>query len=103
MYYRNTCLTIVLALTTFCGAASAASMKFDIPAQPASSALMTFSKQAHVEVVFSADDLTPVQTPAVKGDLEPEQALSMLLKDSGFAASRNSGGKYVVTRDQPKP
>jgi len=43
----------------FCfGGASvfAASMKFEIPAQLAPPALMAFSKQARVEVVFSPDD-----------------------------------------------
>jgi outer membrane receptor protein involved in Fe transport len=102
MQFRQVCLTLILALTTFSAAATAAPVKFDIPAQPAASALMAFSKQARVEVVFSPDDLKSVQTPAVRGELEPEEALAVLLKDSGFAAIRNDGGKFVVTREKPR-
>jgi outer membrane receptor protein involved in Fe transport len=103
MQFRQVCLTLVLALTTICAAATAAPVKFDIPAQPAPAALMTFAKQARAEVVFSADDLKTVQTPAVQGELEPEEALALLLKDSGFTASRNSGGKFVVAREKHAP
>lgn len=76
----------------------AAPVKFDIPAQPAPEALMAFSKQARVEVVFSSDDLAPVRANEVKGDFEVDEALARLLKDTGFTHRRSGGGKFVVAR-----
>ncbi|MDB6113245.1 MAG: hypothetical protein JWQ62_190 [Lacunisphaera sp.] len=84
----------------FLGALSAAAapVKFEIPAQLAPPALMAFSRQARVEVVFSADDLKRVRTNEVIGEFEPEAALGRLLQGTGFAAQRNSGGKFVVAQ-----
>lgn len=76
-------------------------MKFEIPAQPAAAALMVFSKQARVEVVFSPDDLKAVRANEVMGEYEPEAALGRLLKDTGFTAQRNGGGKFVVKAAPP--
>jgi outer membrane receptor protein involved in Fe transport len=87
-----------LALAILPLAASATPAKFDIPAGTAPAALMAFSKQARQEIVFSADALKQVRTAAVKGDYEPDQALSLLLRDTGFVATRGGDGKYVVTR-----
>jgi len=84
----------LLALVT---PAAAAPVKFEIPAQPAPAALMEFSRQARVEVVFSADDLKSIRANEVVGEFEPEAALGLLLKDTGFNSRRNGGGKFVVT------
>ncbi len=87
---------IILFSTGFL--AVAAPVRFKIPAQPAPAALMEFSSQAQAEVVYSADDLKSVRANEVMGEYEPEEALGMLLRDTGYTARRNSGGKFVVTR-----
>lgn len=89
---------LVLVVLAAVGHGLAAPIKFEIPAQAAPDAIMLFSKQARVEVVFSVDDLRSVQTPEVRGELEPEEALSRLLKASGFTGRRNGGGKFVIGR-----
>lgn len=58
---------------------------------------MAFSKQARVEVVYSSDDLRSVRANAVMGEFEPEAALGLLLRDTGYTSRRNGGGKFVVT------
>ncbi len=78
--------------------ALAAPVEFDIPAQPAPAALLAFSKQARVDVLFSYDELNAVPANAVHGALEPEDALNRLLRNTGFAARRTLLGKFVVTR-----
>lgn len=75
----------------------ASPLKFAIPAQPADAALLTFSKQAAVEVLFSYDELHQVQSEPVEGWFETEAALAHLLQHTGFLARRNGKGKYVVT------
>ena len=89
---------LLLSLLGFLSiAAQAAPIKFAIPAQPADAALLAFSKQAEVDVLFSYDELHPVQSEAVEGWFETEAALSHLLQNTGFIARRNGKGKYVVT------
>jgi len=73
---------------------------FNVAPQPAAQALLEFSQQAHVEVLFAFDDLAKVQSTALNGAFEPEEALSRLLRGTGFYARRNRG-KYVVTRLAP--
>lgn len=77
--------------------ALAAPVDFVLPAQPADEALLAFSQQAHLEVLFSFDDLHPVTSTAVRGRYEPAEALVRLLDGTGFTARRNDRGKFVVT------
>ncbi len=77
--------------------AGAAPVDFDVPAQPASEALLAFSKQARIEVLFSYDELSRVNSTAIHGNLEPTDAISRLLQGSGFSARPNGAGKFVVT------
>lgn len=66
--------------------------------QPAADALLAFSQQAGIEVLFPFDDLSKARSTEVQGRYEPEDALNRLLRDTGFAARRNGTGKFVVTR-----
>ncbi len=77
--------------------ARAAPVDFALPAQPAANALLAFSKQAKIEVLFSFDELRKVQSNAVTGFYEPENALVHLLGDTGFTIRRDHKGKFVVT------
>src|SRR4051812_20983719 len=76
--------------------AKAAPVEFDLPAQSAANALLAFSSQAKIEVLFSFDELRNVQSVAVVGPFEPESALIHLLGKSGFVVKRNRNGKFVV-------
>jgi|GEM_PF-518803 len=78
--------------------ACAAPVAFDIPAQPASDALLAFSQQARVDVLFPSDDLRQVRSSAVHGRLEPDAALTRLLQPTGFHARRTAQGTFVVAR-----
>lgn len=80
--------------------ALAASVEFNIPAQTANQALLAFSRQAQVEVLFSFDELRVISTNELKGNYEPEQALAILLRNTGYLARRNARGKFVVARNQ---
>lgn len=90
---RWLCLSALLPLM-----ALAEPVEFDLPAQSAGDALLAFSKQAKIEVLFSSDELRLTQSVAVTGTHEPDEALSRLLLGTGFAARQNRKGKFVVTR-----
>ncbi len=57
---------------------------------------MAFCKQAKVELLFSFAELHRTLSTAVKGRLEPEEALNRLLQGTGYSAVRNARGKFVV-------
>ncbi|MFZ5496129.1 MAG: TonB-dependent receptor domain-containing protein [Verrucomicrobiota bacterium] len=78
--------------------AAAAIVRVDVPAQPAAAALLEFSRQSGIEVLFPHDELQGATTAGVRGSFEPGEALDRLLRDTGFAARQNQPGKFVVTR-----
>lgn len=82
-------------------AARAAPVEFNLAAQPAHTALLAFSKQTQIDVLFSFDELRKVQSQAVRGRFEPEAALALLLEGTGFAAQPIGKGKFVVRAHQP--
>ncbi len=71
-------------------------VEFNLPAQPAAEALLAFSKQTKLEVLFSYDELRKVQSNPVTGAFEPEDALVRLLGGTGFTTLRNARGKFVI-------
>lgn len=92
----------VFAVTgLFCPAARAEPLNFNLPAQRADTALLEFSKQANLEILFSSTALRKVNSTAVVGRFEPEEALKELLRDTGFIARRDPRGKFIVTLAPP--
>ncbi len=73
-------------------------LDFNLPAQPAADALLAFTRQAQVELIFSFAELREVQSTEVVGRYEPVDALSRLLRGTGFIARRNDKGKFAITR-----
>jgi len=72
-------------------------IEFNIPAQPAPDALLAFSKQARVEVLFPFGDLASVRSQTVVGRFPVETAIAHLLHGTGFAPRRSGPGRFVVT------
>jgi len=85
-----------------CALAFAAPVALDVPAQSAPGALLEFSRQSGIEVLFPHDGLRAVSAPGLHGVFEPEDALDRLLAGTGFSARRNTSGKFIVTRIPPK-
>lgn len=79
------------------GLARAKVVEFNLPAQPADRALLAFSRQAKVELLFPFDELHKVESAEVTGRHEPEEALRRLLEGTGFTAQPDGHGKFVVT------
>jgi len=77
-------------------AARAKPVEFTLPAEATDDALMAFSRQAGVEILFSFDALHGKRSAPVTGLMEPEEALALLLKGTGFEAQPSGKGRYVV-------
>jgi len=78
-------------------AAPAEPVDFNVPAESAADALLAFSRQAKVDVLFPYDDLSRARSAAVSGRFEPLAALAGLLQGTGFVGRRNAQGKFVIT------
>jgi hypothetical protein len=99
MKYIKLRFSITLVLWSLSAKLLAVPAKFNINAQPAPAALMSFSKQAALEVIFSPSNLAKVKTNEVIGRFEPDDALLLLLRGTGFNFQSNAGGKFVITSD----
>lgn len=82
---------------------SAKPVHLDVPAQPLANALLAFSQQAKVEVLFSSNEVRDAQSSPVHGKHHPEEGLRLLLAGTGFTSRRTPAGKYVVTAVPPAP
>jgi outer membrane receptor protein involved in Fe transport len=87
---------LLLVSCLFPALALAEPIDFRLPAQSAADALLAFSQQARIEIIFSFDDLNRVRSNETVGRYEPEVALSRLLQGTGFSARRDERGKFVV-------
>lgn len=76
---------------------SSGPVEFDLPAQAASDALIAFSKQTKIQVLFPFDALRKVQSRPVTGRFEPTEALMRLLQGTGFKARATGPDRFIVS------
>lgn len=74
-------------------------IEFDIAAQPLSSALSEFARQAQVNALYYSEDLRRLSSPQLRGSYTRQQALDLLLARSGYNG-RISGGNLVLVEEQ---
>lgn len=86
----------LIALSTAVGTAHAESQAFDIEAQSLDKALLIFNEQSGVTVAAPRDLVQGKLAPAVQGEMEPEQALEMIISSSGLALNRLEVGAYTI-------
>ncbi|QGZ93529.1 TonB-dependent receptor [Terricaulis silvestris] len=85
-------------------ASEAAQVHFNIAAQPLTSALMEFSRQARVTVVAPSDLVRGRQSAGVVGEMSPDAALARLISGSGLRVQRTSdGGLGLIAENDASP
>ncbi len=62
----------------------AGNISFSIKAQPLRSALIDFSKQSGIQLIYVADERSSPDSPGLAGNFTIRQALAILLRNSGF-------------------
>ena len=65
-------------------AAQAVTIHFDIPAETVAKALIDFSKQANIQILYPYDVAVQRDLPALKGDMTLEEALQTILANTGL-------------------
>jgi outer membrane receptor protein involved in Fe transport len=92
--------SMLCAAPTFADGVLAREVQFDIPRQPLEDALLSFSKQAGVQLLVDSRALEGMQTDGVSGRFVARDALSRLLRSTGLEA--NSLGETVRVRLREK-
>lgn len=77
-------------------AREASSIDVSIDAQPLSTALMQFGRQSGLQVAFNPAEVKSKRAQAVRGQLDAERALTILLGESGLVARRISANALVI-------
>ena len=97
-------LAVAVALG-FAACAWAAEVRqvFDVPAGDAAVALKQIAKQAGQQVVFPAQDVKGVQTPAVKGEYSLQVALALLLANTGLDVAFDQGSGTIAVSRAARP
>lgn len=103
MALKNISLGVLLASVSVvaipaASAQSAASRqaRFDVPAGDLATALRSFSRQARIEVIFSAANLRGRRTAGVTGLLPAREALARIVRGSGAEIVTDASGAYLV-------
>lgn len=95
-----------------CGAAAAVCVgaqahaqarRFDIPAQPAVTAIPEFALQAQVQVIAPARDLAGVNTLAVSGEMDVRAALRQMISGTPLRIARDEGAIITLRSSARAP
>ena len=79
-------------------AAAARTVSFSIPAGPLSAAMVSFSRQAGLQVSYMPDTASGVQTSGVMGTLTVADALTRLLAGTGLSYSFANASSVTISR-----
>ena len=94
---------IALALIT-AHAAEDAKRSYNLPSGDAAVALRQFAETSGKEVLFAAETMRGVRTPALRGDFTPHEAMTALLAGTGLVATPDAKtGALAVRRATPPP
>lgn len=101
---RLACVAAMLALNLAPTTARAAAMRsVDLPAQPLSTALLVLSRQTGTIIIAPAALVRGRAAPAVRGRLEPAEAVRRLLRGSGLDLSISADGVISIRAAPPPP
>lgn len=74
---------------------------FDIPAEGLGDALRTFGQITDQQIIFSEDAVRGKRSPRLLGSFTVEQALRLLLAETGLMIRRTSSGVIYIEGGSP--
>jgi len=90
---------LITSAAIVCGVTGAFAAEFNIPAGDLKSALDSYMSQTGVELIYPEDQMGGSRTKGVAGALAPEDALTRILKGTGFSM-RHESGAIAIVRDR---
>jgi hypothetical protein len=95
-YQTLVCLALMMVAAPVAVHADAATMRFDIKAQPLSEALMAFGAQTGAIVMASSELTTGKISKPVIGQLTCQDALTRMLQGTGLKFETNANGTFLI-------
>lgn len=92
---------LALPAAAWAQALDASMHNFDIPPQPLSSALMSFSDQSGLQLTVSQQLVESLSTAGVSGSYSADEALRRLLAGSGLSYTAIDEGTVAISRPKP--
>src|SRR5688572_15516807 len=90
-------LGALLAATAF---AAEPRKNYDLPSAPAEQALKRFAEESGRDTLFAADIIRGIRTSPVRGEYTAEEALQLMLADTGLVVARDvKTGAFAVRRE----
>jgi iron complex outermembrane receptor protein len=101
---RLACLATTLVMSLAPSAVQAAAARpIDVPSQPLATALLSLSRQTGTIIIAPAGLVRGRTAPAVRGRLEPAEAVRRLLRGSGLELSVSADGVVSIKAAAPPP
>lgn len=95
--YKNVLLASAIAATLAAAPqAYAQQRKFEVPAQPAVTAIPELARQAQVQIIAPAGSLEGINTPAIAGDMDARAALRTLLAGTGLTIKSDESNVILL-------
>jgi iron complex outermembrane receptor protein len=97
----NRCKNVLLASAVAAALATAPhanaqQRRFEVPAQPAVTAIPELARQAQVQIIAPAGSLEGIDTPAIAGDMDARDALRLLLQGTGLTIKSDEGNVILL-------
>lgn len=92
-------LTAPLTTAVYAGAQVTQQVSYNMPAGPLEQSLNQFSRLSGITLSYPPSLVQSQQAPALVGEYAPEQALAILLKDTGLEAVADNGGYRLVSNN----
>jgi outer membrane receptor protein involved in Fe transport len=98
-YWKLACHVFLIAACCCVNAAGTEAQKYtlDIPAADAGTGLNRFARQTNIPLLYRQEDLQDIRTNSVQGEYSIDEALEILLKDSGIRGAINQSGVLAIT------
>jgi iron complex outermembrane receptor protein len=91
-------LSSAVSMLAFCLAAQAQTRDIHIAAGDLKTALDAWSAQSGVQVLYSVNDIQGISTKGATGTLSPDEALAILLANSGLLVRHDGASAVVIFR-----
>ncbi|MBB3274233.1 MULTISPECIES: outer membrane beta-barrel protein [unclassified Pseudoxanthomonas] len=97
--YEKVLLTsAILAALACTSPAMAQQRKFEVPAQPAVTAIPELARQAQLQIIAPAGSLEGIQAPAIVGEMDAREALRLLLEGTGLEVKSDEGNIILLQK-----
>jgi TonB-dependent receptor len=101
----NRCKNVLLATAVATALASAPpamaqQRKFEVPAQPAVTAIPELARQAQLQIIAPAGSLKGINTLAISGEMDAREALRLLLEGTGLTIKSDDGNIILLQQSE---